>query len=246
MSDDSHYDEFPVIPTAPMTSSQDRRPVNEVSFPGKTETLCVCYVDMVNSTKTVAGLDTASIAPYYSEFINSMNKIVENFGAKIVKNAGDSVIYYFPQTANKDDLFSFRNVMECSVYMMAAHRHINVALSSRSLPPVNYRISADYGIVEVARSTNPDHEDLFGHTMNRCAKINLHAPQNGTVICDTLYKIVSQLDEYAFDPLGQYQIGNENHTLYSLRSREKRNILNPLDKPSLGRGDLERRKRKSV
>ena len=36
------------------------------------------------------------IRKYYSIFINTMATVGANFGAKIVKNVGDSVIYYFP------------------------------------------------------------------------------------------------------------------------------------------------------
>lgn len=244
LSDDSQYDEFPVIPTA-RASAQNRFLVDEVSFSGNAQDLCVCYVDMMNSTRTAATLDQANIAPYYSEFLNSMSTIIKNFGAEIVKTAGDAVIYYFPQTANKDDLYAFRNMLECSMYMMAAHRHVNNALSARKLPPVNYRISADYGMVQVARSPDSSRLDLFGQTMNRCAKINSHAPPNGVVISDALYQIVFPLDEYLFEPLGKHKIGSEDHLLYSLKSREKRTILDPFIKPSQDRDPKRKRKRSS-
>jgi class 3 adenylate cyclase len=43
-------------------------------------------------------------------------------------------------------------------------------------------------VEEVARSiSSPDTEDLFGTTMNICAKINSMAPQNGMVIGSDLY-----------------------------------------------------------
>ncbi|MEO9295751.1 MAG: adenylate/guanylate cyclase domain-containing protein [Nitrososphaera sp.] len=242
MSDDSYYDEFPVVPTAPKTSGYAGHLVDEVSFSGNAQDVCVCYVDMMNSTQVAATLGPSSIAPYYSEFLNSMSTIIANFGAEIVKTAGDAVIYYFPQTANKHDICAFKNALECSLYMMAAHRHINNALSLRRLPPVNYRISADYGTVQVAKSPNSSRADLFGQTMNRCAKINTHAPANGTVICDTLHEVVSSLSEYAFDPLGTYKVGGEDHVLYSLKSREKRNILDPFIRPSPARPQHQSRK----
>jgi len=48
--------------------------------------------------------------------------------------------------------------------------------------PLSYRISADYGRVEVARSTTSQSDDLFGPTMNICSKINSKAPSNGVAI----------------------------------------------------------------
>ena len=35
---------------------------------------------------------------YYSVFINTMAAIVRNFDGTIIKNTGDSLIYYFPKT----------------------------------------------------------------------------------------------------------------------------------------------------
>jgi class 3 adenylate cyclase len=73
--------------------------------------------------------------------------------------------------------------------MIAASDAINAKLKEEGgLPSLYYRISADYGRVEVARSiTSPDTDDLFGSTMNICAKINSIAPPNEMVIGSDLY-----------------------------------------------------------
>jgi two-component system, OmpR family, response regulator ChvI len=102
---------------------------------------------MMNSTKIAAELTDAQISKYYSIFLNSMATIARNFGAKIIKNAGDSLIFYFPQTSDSiaNNTFAFKDVIECCLTMIAAHRTINARLSAEQLPPLNYRISADYG-----------------------------------------------------------------------------------------------------
>jgi len=46
-------------------------------------------------------------------------------------------------------------------------------LHEERLPSLDYRISADYGIVQVARSKSLQCDDLFGSTVNVCAKINV-------------------------------------------------------------------------
>ena len=51
-----------------------------------------------------------------------------------------------------------------------AHHIINAKLHSVNLPSVSYRISADYGRVEVATSTSLKVKDLFGSTMNICER----------------------------------------------------------------------------
>jgi two-component system, OmpR family, response regulator ChvI len=43
--------------------------------------------------------DTEKIRKYYSIFINTMAAIARNFGAKIIKNTGTSLVYFFPKTS---------------------------------------------------------------------------------------------------------------------------------------------------
>jgi two-component system, OmpR family, response regulator ChvI len=116
--------------------------------------------------------------------------LARNYNAKIVKNAGDALIFYFPETSDSTNEVAFKNVIECLTTMTSARDIINTKLHSENLPPVSYRISADYGKVEVAKSTSSKSEDLFGSTMNICAKINSMAEPNGIVIGGDLYQMV--------------------------------------------------------
>src|SRR5919109_1337648 len=81
------------------TSSKPTRNDNsrdEISFVD-TKHLCVGIVDIVSSTKITANIDKSeNVAKYYSIFINTMAAIARNFDAEVVKNAGDSVIFFFP------------------------------------------------------------------------------------------------------------------------------------------------------
>ena len=168
---------------------------------------------MVNSTSTTAEMvsDRQKIGRYYSIFINTMALLVKNYGGKIVKNAGDALIFYFPKTSDPADESAFNAAFECFTTMISARDIINVKLHSEDLPPVSYRISADYGKVEVATSTSSKTEDLFGFTMNICAKINSMAEPNGIVIGGDLHQIIrsfSFADEYEFKELHKgYSIG---------------------------------------
>ena len=74
---------------------------------------CVCFVDMVNSTKVTAEIsDPRKIGKYYSIFINTIAILTRNYNAKIIKNAGDSLIFYFPETSDSDNDTAFKNVLE--------------------------------------------------------------------------------------------------------------------------------------
>src|ERR671923_1284493 len=167
-------------------------PTEEICFLAHSQNYCVCFVDMVNSTKITAEIsDRQKVRQYYSIFINTMAVLAKNYNAKIVKNAGDALIFYFPETSDPINEPVFNRAFECFTVMILAHDIINAKLHSENLPSISYRISADYGKVEVATSTSSKgREDLFGSTMNICAKINSMAEPNGIVIGGDLHQIV--------------------------------------------------------
>jgi hypothetical protein len=107
---------------------------------------------MVNSTGVSATVnDSDNIRKYYTIFINTMSTIARSFGAKIVKNITDGLIMYFPKTSNSIDDTAFKDVIECGSTMLAAGNVISTKLTEQKLAAVTYRISADYGKVEVAK-----------------------------------------------------------------------------------------------
>ena len=183
----------------------------EISFHDRSMNCCIGFVDLVNSTKVTAEIfDRQKVGQYYSVFINTMAIMAKNYGAKIVKNAGDALIFYFPDSSDPTNEAVFKDVFECFTTMILARDIINAKLHSVNLPSVSYRISADYGRVEVATSTSSKSEDLFGSTMNICAKINSMAEPNGIVIGGDLYQVIksfSFIDKYQFRESRGYSMG---------------------------------------
>jgi two-component system, OmpR family, response regulator ChvI len=163
----------------------------EICFLPNSQNYCVCFVDMVDSTGITAKVsDHQKIRQYYSIFINTMAVLLRNYGGKIVKNAGDALIFYFPDSSDPASEAAFKDILECFTVMILARDIINAKLDTHNLLPVSYRISADYGRVEVATSTSSKTEDLFGSPMNICARINSMAEPNGMVIGGDLYQII--------------------------------------------------------
>jgi hypothetical protein len=116
--------------------------------------------------------------------------------------------------------------------MIEAHRFINAKLNHERLPPLNYRIIADYGMLEIARSITSTSDDLFGSSMNRCAKINSRAEGNGMVIGNDLYKVTNSFpsfeSEYEFEEVWRFTFGEaKEYPIYLVLNRQKRIILNP-------------------
>ncbi len=193
----------------------------EISFLDDSMNCCVCFVDIVNSTKVTAEIsDARKIGKYYSIFINTMAVLAKNYDAKIVKNAGDALIFYFPETSDANNETAFKNVLECFTTMILARNIITAKLHTENLPSVSYRISADYGKLEVASSTSSKSKDLFGSTMNICAKINSMAEPNGIVIGGDLHQIMQSFSfatQYNFRELQRgYSVGvSQKYPVYA-------------------------------
>jgi class 3 adenylate cyclase len=173
-------------------------------------------------------MDPQKIKRYYSIFINTMAALARDFDATVIKNTGDSVIFYFPKTtdSSNNNMSAFKNVFECGLTMISVNPIINVKLQKEEgLPNLSYRISADYGRVEIAKSLTSISEDLFGPTVNLCAKINSRAEPNGMVIGNNLYQVTkTKFDHlYHFNKVDGYSIDNSNnkYSVYSIVSKDK-------------------------
>ena len=206
--------------------------VEEISFTGSSQNCCISFIDIVDSTKitTTEINDAEKIRKYYSIFINTMAAIIRDFNATIIKNTGDSLLYYFPKTSNSaNDISAFKEVFECGLTMIEANPIINTKVQEEGLSSLNYRISADYGRVETARSMTSTSDDLFGPTISLCAKINSMAAINRMVIGSGLYQMTrSSFDnDYYFSKIGKYQINElkfQQYPVYSvIRNKNKEN-----------------------
>ena len=89
---------------------------------------------------------------------------------------------------------------------------INDELSKQHLPPFNFRITIDYGIVDLALVGDYSQIDLFGSTLNLCSKINsssLSIP-NEIIIGDNFYRILksfsSIVEDFNFSNNGEYKL----------------------------------------
>lgn len=186
---------------------------------------------MIGSTKISSDLTPDQISRYYELFLNAIALIARNFGAKIVKNAGDALIFYFDNVGNPKETARFKNVLDCGLTMGMANSALNAKMLNERLPPVKYRISADYGQVSVAKSLSSQNEDLFGPAMNITAKINSLAKPNGLVIGEDLFSIVQGLGEYSFIPsVGGLAGAKGEYAVYHVEYKQRKEIINPFER----------------
>lgn len=190
-----------------------------VAFSGQSRSYCVGVVDMVESTKISSEMDEFSWCKYYEIFLNSMAKILPRFGGFAIKNQGNSLLYYFPESA-RGTKYGFMSCLESMLVMLEEHDMICENLKKEGLPCLDYRISADYGRVVIMRTSNSYSTDLIGPPVNMCSKINSAAEPNGAVIGGDLFCMVRGLDDYKFKELKGFSLGFKHpYPVYRLRRK---------------------------
>ena len=188
-------------------------------------------IDIIDSTSnTYDILESKKIKQYYSVFLNTMTSIIIRHGGKVIKNAGDNLLYYFPSLMNESNYLDFQDVIECGLSMIDAKDQVDLLLNLNGLPPINYRISASYGKVELAIVANSHSVDIFGTPVNICSKINHLASSNQMIIHRDLYQVMKEMpyfDDYVFEELdhkksvNDYSENNRNeYTTYSVHRFE--------------------------
>ena len=174
------------------------------------------------------GLDY--IRKYYSKFINSTSEVVKSYSGKVIKNIGDCLLFYFPKTTDFKNIETFRETIDCAFKILEVRYIVNQELSKEHLPPFNYRITIDYGVLDLALVGDYNQIDLFGSTLNLCSKINsspaLSIP-NEIIIGDNFYRILKSfptiINNYNFINNGEYKITESNR--YSTYNIKRKNIL---------------------
>jgi CheY-like chemotaxis protein/class 3 adenylate cyclase len=205
---------------------------DEISFSDGSQNLCVCFINTVgsfdiNRNQSITYSDK-QIGKYYSIVVNTMAAIARSFNAQIVKASESSLMIYFPKTSDRTNTSAFKDMLECCLTMIAANPVINSRLHEEGFSSsfISFKISANYGKVEVARSGSSQNIDLFGSTVNICSKINAKAVPNGMVIGGDLYKIIKK-DHFSylsgdypyhciFKEVGGYFIDLEEYPVYSV------------------------------
>ncbi|MEM3089426.1 MAG: adenylate/guanylate cyclase domain-containing protein [Candidatus Nitrosotenuis sp.] len=181
---------------------------------------CVCFVDIVGSTKLTAKLSDLQTSKFYSIFLNSLATVITQNGGVVVKNIGDALLYYFPKT-DTDEAGPFAEMLRCNMKVIEARSMINELLRKEELPELSYRISANYGPVRVAIIATSSIDDIFGTTVNTCSKINSLAKPNTLIIGQPLYEKVKKIEQYRFEKVTSYDIDVENKLdVYSVTPKQ--------------------------
>jgi len=200
---------------------------------------CICFIEFeslvnVNSLK----YESSHIREYYSIIINSLTKIVNSKNGKIVKSLGDRLLCYFLNFADINDEKAFEEVIECGFEIIDKRKDINKELSMKNnnLPPLDYfKISIDYGVVDLALAGDNYQLDVFGSTVNVCSKINsassLSSSKNEIIIGNNFYRVLKSfsnlINKYNFINSGEFQITeNIGYPTFNIKRKGTNSLQN--------------------
>jgi CheY-like chemotaxis protein len=142
-----------------------------------------------------------------------MSSVINNYNGKVIKNIGDSLFFYFPNTCVETNEPAFHDVFECGMRMLSASNILDSQLCENDLQPINYRICMDYGEVEIAMSDNSNEVDLFGSVVNECSKMNNFVSSKELWIGEKLYDKASKsqfINNYAINKVNIQNNGFDN------------------------------------
>jgi len=175
------------------------------------------------------------IRKYYSTFINSASEVVKSYSGKVIKNIGDCLLFYFPKTTDFKDMEVFRETIDCGFKILDERYIVNQELYKQHLPPFNYRITIDYGVLDLALVGDYSQIDLFGSSINLCSKINsssLSIP-NEIVIGDNFYRILKSfsniINKYDFINNGEFKVSENIRYLIYIIKRKNILVLNDME-----------------
>jgi len=185
-----------------------------ITFKEIDQSYCVGIVDIVNSTQITAKLSQVKACEYYTVFLNALDYIAKANRATVVKNIGDSILFYFPELSKDMD---FLIPITCGEKMLEAAELINKIFAKRNLPKIQYRVSMDYGPLMIASCKTSCCEDIFGSTVNLCSKINRTAKPNGMVVGNDFYQIIKKSSQHKYTEVKKFQTGlRQDYPVYEV------------------------------
>jgi CheY-like chemotaxis protein len=197
---------------------------------------CVFFIEFQSSiNNTTIADDSSSIREYYSTVINSLSQIIKRNNGKIVKSLGDRLLCYFLNFSDLNNEKAFEEVIECGLEILEKREDINKELLIKNnLPTVeNYKISVDYGVIDLALAGDNYQLDIFGSAVNLCSKINSSpslSAHNEIIIGNNFYRILKSfptiLNKYNFINNGEFKVTETiGYSTYNIKRRDNNTLL---------------------
>ena len=168
---------------------------------GETLPFTILNIDIVRSSEVVTRLSEEQVKDYYETFLERTTELIQGYGGFVLKYVGDGIIAFFPRYIQGMRLA--QNAVLCGLSVFDILKNsINPYLAEKKIPPIECRVSADYGQVRVLKIRSDYGSsaiDLFGKPMNSATKILHFAKPGQMVIGDGLFSRLKEIGEDIFD-----------------------------------------------
>ena len=166
---------------------------------------CVCFIEfqsLINNSSLT--YDSSHIREYYSTVINSLAQIIKRNNGKIVKSLGDRLLCYFLNFSDINNEKAVEEEIQFGLEILEKRENMNKELlKNNNLSQVkSYKISLDYGVVDLALAGDNYQLDIFGSAVNICSKINSSPSldhKNEIIIGNNFYRISKFYKQYHYN-----------------------------------------------
>jgi len=171
-----------------------------------------------NNEINLTGYSSEQVRKFYTLFINTMYRIINEHGGKVLNTYGDSIRSYFPKTSSKNDFGWVKDFLECCLNQIENRRSLSKKMNDEGLPEIFYKVTTDYEMLRFEWDRNDDWNTIPIVPLTN--KISRRTPANWIVLREVLYRSISSAihdeDHYRFESLGAFPIDSRNPAPYSL------------------------------
>lgn len=185
-------------------AEREKKQSRMLQFSGKSLFSSVSFIDVADSSKIIDNISQSKMGEFYSIFLNSVTNIIIKHKGIVVKNIGSALLYYFGKYDNSDNCIT--ETLKCNLEIIGKRNEINELLVKNELPEISYRISSDYGKIFVAISKISTINDIFGTTVNMCAKINQVGDSNTFFVGNDFFIHAKSITEFKFDEMNAHAL----------------------------------------
>jgi class 3 adenylate cyclase len=186
----------------------------------------VIYADIVGSTKIVNELQESKIPLFYKIYCNELYKIINDFKGFVYKPVGDEVIgiFFIPETGW---IPTIDNSIQCISYIRYITKYvISPIAESISLPKIQCRIGADYGIaqiVDIGVEGIKISAEILGNVMNVTAKIREKSKPDEVTIGQNYYEQLHTSYKLICKKINPLIINKTEYNIYHVNFDNKKN-----------------------
>jgi hypothetical protein len=188
---------------------------------GKSTRYCVSFTEMVspsNNEINLTGYSSEQVRKFYTLFINTTYRIINEHGGKVLNTYGDSIRSYFPKTSSKNDFGWVKDFLECCLKQIENRRSLSKKMNDEGLPEIFYKVTTDYEMLRFEWDRNDDWNIIPIVPLTN--KISRRTPANCIALGEDLYRSISSAihdeDHYRFESLGAFPLDSRNTASYSL------------------------------